>query len=105
MHVFVKQVLAGQPVRTLPGKGTFGVGQQNVLAFALRNGLPDQVVEPAVATETQRVQIARRPKVLLGLLNFAQRQSTFPLSEAKFGKAVINLRRLVKQVGSLPIFS
>ena len=83
MNVFVEKSFAGQLIRALPGKREFGIGQKNLLGFAIGNRFPCHVIEPGVTAKAQPIQVARRSKVRPRFGRLAQLEGTLPLAKSQ----------------------
>ena len=91
MDMFIKVIGAGNAVRTRLRQRPFTVGQRDIA----RRLPPDDVIEPAVTSKTQGIQIARRGKLLLGRPGILQRQRALAAAEPQLRKALVNLFRLI----------
>ena len=98
MDMFIKEIGAGNAVRTRLRQRPFTVGQRDIV----RRLLPDDVIEPAVTSKTQGIQIARRGKFLLGRPGIVQRQRALAAPETQLRKAFVNLFRLIVVSRRLP---
>ena len=91
MDVFIKKFVAGNAVRACRRQRPFTVGQRDIA----RRLLPDDVIEPAVTSETQGIQIARGEKFLLSRLDVFQCQRALAAAETQLRKTFVNLFRLI----------
>ncbi len=98
MDMLIKKLAAGNAVRTRLRQCPFTVGQRHIA----RPLLADDVVEPAVTAEAQRIEIARRVEFFLGHPGILQRQRALAAAETQLRKAVVNLFRLVEVGRRLP---
>src|SRR5438445_4077628 len=94
MHMFIKQLV---PRTTCSGwfrKSLFTINQKDPFTLLPRGNAPNQIVEFAVATEPQCVQITRRGKMFLRVRASRGVQRAQALPETKLGKLIIKLSRL-----------
>ena len=99
VNVFVKQISAGQTVRALLRENFFGVRQNDPRRFLSAGLAANLIVERAVATKAQRVEIARGLKMRRRFRRRAEGQREAGLTEPQFGKVVAPQRRLAKGGG------
>src|SRR5689334_14151464 len=70
------------------------IRQPYALGLAVGSSDANNFIQAAVATKTQRVQIASSPEMLQPFLFLALSHTTLGPSKMQFSETVINLRRL-----------
>jgi hypothetical protein len=104
MDVFVKEISARKTIRAHSCHRPFCIGKRHIAG----RFLPDDLVQPGVASETQCIQIARGGKFQLCFRKVAQRQRALCPAETQLCKRFINQlclleldSRLLEIAGSL----
>ena len=94
VDVFEEKLLSRNPVRGALRKPFRGIHPKDIPAGVTAGDLLQDLVEPGVGAETERIEIARLRKRFPGGLAFSQSQLALAHAEVQLGVLTVDLRRL-----------